>query len=369
MTLKFVLMASICSHPSLASTCDFDAVDMRFDAMLQLASLPGGAVLIGTDRGMLHESYFGEFDASTVVPIASATKLLSALRIAQLAERGVLDVDARVDATLPNFTGLKGSMTLRQMFSHTAGYGDDEGHPVLTPAIASLENAVDFIACCVPFPQTWTPGNQFAYGGISMQVAGRVAEVATATDWELGWQQSIGAPLGISTIDWQGLGPTQNYRIGGGARSDLRDYGRVLQMLAADGVGNGRRILGPEAIELLFTDYVGGLPIAYAPANAPSEVHYGLGNWFEPSSAGAPSPTVSSLGAFGFFPWLDLHRSLFGVFMIRGGSGINALARPQYEQMMLDTQAIVDQAILGADGCDPIEPVTRVFVDSFEVAD
>lgn len=366
LTLTLALITAIGSPSALASTCDFTAVDARFDTLLQEGSLSGGAILIGTDRGLLHERYVGDYDADTVVPIASATKLLSALRIGQLVERGVLDIDAPVHATLPNFTGLKGEMTLRQMFSHTAGYGNDEGHPVLSPAVASLENAVNFIACCVPFPKTWTPGGQFAYGGISMHVAGRVAEVATATDWQSGWQQGIGAPLGISTIDWQGLGPTQNYRIGGGARSNLRDYGRVMQMLAADGVGNGRRVLGPEALAVLFADHVDGLPIAYAPPNAPSTIGYGLGNWIEPSSMDAPSPTVSSLGAFGFFPWLDLHRSLFGVFMIRGDGGINALARPAHERMMLDTQAIVDQAIADGDDCDVIEPVLRLFVDAFE---
>lgn len=138
-----------------AGACDFSAVDSGMQALLQQSGLDGGAVLLGRADGVLHERYFGSYSADTVVAIASATKWLSAIRIVQLAERGVLDLDAPVSGLLPQFTGTKATMTLRQMFSHSAGYGDDEDSPILRTSQPSLAHAVDQIACCIPFPQNW----------------------------------------------------------------------------------------------------------------------------------------------------------------------------------------------------------------------
>ena len=65
-----------------AQTCSFVAAQDRFADWLATEALPGGAVLIGHRQGILYEHYFGTYTANTVVPIASASKLLSALRIA-----------------------------------------------------------------------------------------------------------------------------------------------------------------------------------------------------------------------------------------------------------------------------------------------
>lgn len=326
---------------SSASACDFSAVDSGMQSLLQQSGLDGGAVLLGRADGVLHERYFGSYGENTVVAIASATKWLSAIRIVQLAERGVLDLDAPVSGLLPQFTGAKATMTLRQMFSHSAGYGDDEDSPILRSSQPSLAYAVDQIACCIAFPQNWSPGAQFAYGGISMHVGGRLAEVATNSDWQQSWIAAIGQPLDIGSIDWQGLGATANYRISGSARSNLRDYGRVLAMLAGGGVGNGRRVLGSAALQALYADQSANLPVAYAPPSAPDTVHYALGNWINPAP-GAALPLHHSLGAFGFFPWLDRQRGLYGVFLLRGGGGINGLAYPAYLQMVDAARQVVD---------------------------
>ena len=357
--LALPLFATAASRAS----CDLAALDAPMQSLLQQAGLSGGAVLVGRRDGVLYERYYGNYTAATVVPIASATKLLSAARIAQLAARGTLSLDATVSTVLPQFTGIKGQMTLRQMFSHTAGYGDDEDSPVLRTNQPSLAAAVDTVACCVPMPNGWTPGAQFAYGGISMHVGGRMAEVATGQDWQQGWMDAIAQPLGITTIDWQGLGTTTNYRISGGARANLRDYGRFLEMLANDGVGNGRRVLPAPALPSLFTDGVGSLPIAYAPPSAPppGQLRYALGNWLETVPDANGFATHSSLGAFGFFPWLDRTRGVYGVFMIRGGANVNATARPIYLQMLDTVRTLVDGG-----GCDTIEISDAILRDGFD---
>ncbi|MEO8672186.1 MAG: serine hydrolase domain-containing protein [Tahibacter sp.] len=342
-----------------AQSCSFAAVETRFAQLLTDANLGGGAVLVADRHGVLEQHFFGSYSATTVVPIASASKMLSGIRLLQLKDRGLLNLDAPLSGYLPQFTGLKGSMTLRQMFSHTSGYGGDSGDPILFNHAITLAQSVDTIAADYPLLNGWVPGGQFAYGGVAMQVGGRVSEVLGNGDWQTQWKSDIGTPLGITTIDWQGLGATTNYGIAGSAQSNLRDYGRVLEMLANRGVGNGHRILSEARIDEMMVDNVANLPIASAPPGATDPVRYGFGGWLELPGNG-DAPLMHSLGAFGYYPWVDFQRNVFGMFMLRGAAGINATTIPAFSDMLATIRAAIDGG-----GCQPTEVFDRVFLDGF----
>ena len=345
--------------PAGASQCSFDQAIAQFEGLLQSQALPGGGILIADRGGTYLERYFGSYQASTVVSIASATKLLSATRMLQLQSRRIMDLDAPVSTVLPQFTGEKGTMTVRQMFSHTAGYGDDSGIPILFNSNITLAQAVDQIACCRPLNAGYTVGGQFSYGGVSMHIAGRVAEVLDGSDWQLGWQRDLSVPLGITTIDWQ-TSSTQNYGIAGGARSSMPDYGRLLRMLAKGGQVDGKRIIGRTSIDQLKVNQVGSLPIASAPPNVMKPVRYGLGSWHDGMSPAGQAPLIHSLGAFGFFPWLDTGSARYGVFMIRGGANINAAAVPVYFSMLTSIKNVLDS------GCEPVQLDDDLLGEGFE---
>lgn len=355
-TLALGMGCVMAVRPIAADTCAFQPATSAFESLLAGQQLPGGALLVGDRQGIHLERYFGSYEAGTVVAIASASKLLSAVRMVQLAEQGLLDLAAPVSTYLPQFSGDKGTMTVAQMFSHTAGYGEDSGVPVIASPLLTLAQAVDQIACCRPLNAGYTVGGQFSYGGVSMHIAGRVAEVRTGLDWPVLWQQQLGAPLGITTIDWEASSGS-NWGIAGGARSNLRDYGRVLHMLANHGRGNGRQLLSRASVAQLVTDRAGELPIAYAPPNVPKPVRYGLGQWL----TGTQAEFSHSLGAFGFFPWLNRTRESWGVFMVRGGAGFNTAAVPVYEQMLADIDAD-----LASGSCDWVERFDEVLVGGFE---
>jgi len=359
---RIALLAALAfSQIGWAQVCNFESARAELAALVQQQSLPGAALLIGSREGILHESYLGSYTRSTIVPIASASKLLAGVRMLQLAERGALNLDSPVSSYLPQFTGLKGTMTVRQMFSHTAGFGDDSGSAVLFNNSITLAQAVDQIACCRPLNTGYSVGGQFSYGGVSMHVAGRVAEVVGGGDWQARWIAEIGAPLSITSIDWQGLGTTQNYGVAGSARSNLRDYGQVLHMLTNAGRSNNSRILRASSVAVLEQDQVGALPIAYAPINAGTGIKYGVGSWFFPNRPAAQAPLIHSLGAFGFFPWVDFERGLFGIFMLRGGVSINNAAFPRYTQMLSDIASEADSR-----NCGLVEVFDEIFNAGFE---
>ncbi|HWS25484.1 MAG TPA: serine hydrolase domain-containing protein [Xanthomonadales bacterium] len=358
LAVALTLVVPLSAH---SAPCAFDSAGAAYQAFITRESLPGGAILIGTRQGLLHERYFGSYDAQTVVAIASASKLASAIRIAQLIDRGRIDPEAPVSAYLPAFSGAKGTMTMRQLFSHTSGFGNDSAAPVLLDDSLTLAQAVDQIACCQDFPAGYTVGGQFAYGGISMHIGGRVAEVVSLQDWEVGWQAGLGAPLGIQSIDWQGLGPTRNYMIAGSARSNLRDYGRLLHLLLNEGWANGRRLLSRDAVYRFWQDNVGSLPVIDPPPTATSPVLYGMGSWLDNTRPLTERPLIHSLGAFGYFPWVDFREGLYGIFMIRGQPGINVRGFDVYLDML---QAIRDD--VSSTQCELVETVDDIFTEGME---
>ena len=195
------------------SSCDFSVLDAPMQSLMQQAGLTGAAVLVGRRDGVLYERYYGGYSATTVVPIASATKLLSAARITQLAARGSLSLDAPVSTVLPQFNGLKGQMTLRQMFSHTAGYGDDEDSPVLRTNQPSLAAAVD-APCRLPW-------RRWSIWMTSLRACGLASGVAASAG-------TANAPsAAASTVAVTRAAGARRRQAGGGWKLGIEDLGIV----------------------------------------------------------------------------------------------------------------------------------------------
>ena len=361
---KTILAATFAAITTTAyGACDFSAVGARTQQLMQTVNVTDGGVILGTPHGVLYKQYFGNYDDSTVIALASASKMLSGVRVMQLVDRGAFDLDTQVSTYLPEFTGVKGTMTMREMFSHTAGYGDDDDSPVLAEK-TTLADAVAQIACCVDqkYPP---PGTYFAYGGISMQVGGEVAASQGAEDWQAGWIAHVGVPLGITTIDWQGFGTTQNYRIAGGAEASLPDYARVLAMLAGGGVGNGQRILSTNALATMNHVQTAGTILGYSPPGADGSTAYGIGAWIETTLFTDPdTPVISSIGKFGFTPWVDFGYGYFGILMIEQRTDRLPTVGDSAHDALIDVSGIV-RAQLAAT-CPLLETYDEIFRDSFD---
>ncbi|MEP7042912.1 MAG: serine hydrolase [Dokdonella sp.] len=363
------------SMSSAHAGCDFSAADTAMQNLLALDGISDGGLIVGSTRGIWHKQYFGVYDDSTGLPLASASKLLSGVRVMQLVDRQVLDLDAPVSGYLSGplypWSATAAPITLRQMFSHTAGYGDDEDDPVLSDHTITLARSVQEIASNYDglSPQNFLPvGSWFAYGGVSMQIGGGVAQAQSGVDWQAGWKHDIGAPMCISTIDWQGLGPTVNYRIAGSARASLDDYARVLAMLANDGIGNGTRILSPAAIATLNHSQTGDAAPGYTPPAADGLTQYGVGAWIEPSptSASTDAPVIDSIGAFGYAPWVDFSNGTFGILMIAdnaAGQNPGIESRAVLQQIV---QLVRDQLAANGGSCTASATYDAIFTDGFE---
>ncbi len=315
-----------------ASDChDVAAFDLRLQTMVGTVARNGASLLLVHENAEVARLHRGSYNASTVIPIASATKWLSGAVIMKLVEQGTLSLDDPIRKFRSDFTGAAADITIRQLFSHTSGMADND--PVINDLSVTLEQAVAHIA---KLPLNNPPGTAFAYGNLSMHVGGRIAEQVTGTGFEQLFRNLIGNPLGMTSTDYQGFGTTTNYMIAGGARSSLEDFGRFLEMIANDGVFRGRRILSKAAVDVMLADQTRGAQIVRT--FQPDGRRYGIGVWRDRVAQNGEALEVSSPGGFGTWPFVDRERNSYGVLLIQSFLGIS---RAQTDALMDEVRSQV----------------------------
>ena len=322
---------------SFKLTMNFDAVDAFVESLLREVPLAGAALVVSRGERVVHARSYGALTLEARLPVASASKWVSAAIIATLIDDGTLHLDERASDYIGSFGDDKATITLRQLLAHTSGLPKGEA-PCVSDAASTLEACADAIA---HLPMSAMPGVQFAYGENSYQVAGRMAEVATGTAWHDLFIERIAAPLGMTATDYamrsvdDGIVPIANPRISSGLRSTARDLSYYTRMMASGGAG----VLRPETIALMFEDQTFGAPVTFSPNLFPGQ-GYGLGVWRERVNEWGRAIQVSSPGAFGTTPWVDVELGLGGVFICRNAYG--RMAAPVREVQRLVGEVLID---------------------------
>jgi CubicO group peptidase (beta-lactamase class C family) len=274
-------------------------------------------LLIQGDQ-VVYRKAFGTFTPEKVVPIASASKWLSGAVIMTLVDEGKISLDDRASKFLPEFTGKKGQITIRQMFSHTHGFAVPDA-PQRDLDITKTE-AISRIAAA---PLACDPGTVLLYSGAGMEMAARICEIVSGKPWKELFRKKLGEPLHMAHTHYEAFGPTENPNVAGGAASCIDDYGHFLRMLLGGGVFEGRRVLSAAAVETMFSNQTGTVPIRFsACANYVdfdagfAGARYGIGCWIErinPKDGAAQE--ASSVGALGCVPFIDRKRGIGGVYL------------------------------------------------------
>lgn len=321
--LVLLLLSLLLPSGKLLATpeVDFTAVDQAMTQLVSDANLQGASLVVMRDGATAFAGDYGSYGPGTRQPIASASKLVSALVIARLVDRGVMSWDTTIGDLLPTAPADKRPITLRQLFSHTSGLrAFDAG--CLGSQDFTLAECTDQI---LALPLSRTPGTCFAYGGNSMHVAGRLAEIATARSWDDLFIAEVVTPLGLTATDYAfnstapGYVRVPNPRIAGGVRSTARDLGRIVSLVARRGVHEGAVLLSAATVDQLLADQTFGVPYGTSPD--PSSYGYGIGLWRNRLGAAGGIQEASSPGAFGTWPWVDMKAGIGGVFFTRNALG------------------------------------------------
>jgi CubicO group peptidase (beta-lactamase class C family) len=247
--------------------------------------LHAGAQLYASRAGEpLVDLAFGEARAG--VPMASdsptlwmsSCKPITAIAIAQLWERGEIDLDAAVASYIPEFAqGGKESVRVRHVLTHTAGLRATPfqyPHDDWEQSIAKL--------CALPLEPGWVPGERAGYhvhsacvilGELVERISGmrlrqylraRVLEPSGMRDSWLGMPREryveraerLSIMLDTSVhppkpLEWHTEAWVTGDRPSGNAYGPARELGAFYEMLLRGGAGaDGARVLEPETVEL-----------------------------------------------------------------------------------------------------------------------
>ncbi|MCX6236393.1 MAG: serine hydrolase [Bacteroidia bacterium] len=298
---------------------DFSEVDKKVQDWVDAGFYSGAGLIVVKNNEIVFEKIFGNYTQDTVVYIASAGKWLAAATIAAVVDEGKLSWDDPVNKWLPEFTDVKGKATLRQLLSHISGYPDYQPKEAHRDDYQTLKESVAHI---VRLPADTIPGAVFHYGGLAMQVAGRITELATDKDWETLFQEKIAQPLGMKNTHFTPVhqGGGHSPMLGGGARTVLHDYAAFLNMISNNGLFKGKQILSEKAIIEMQTDQVGIAKVAkneFVEHARAAKHHgiYGLGEWREELDSAGKAVLISSPGWAGAYPWIDNTTNTYGFFI------------------------------------------------------
>jgi CubicO group peptidase (beta-lactamase class C family) len=222
----------------------------------------------------------------------SSTKPVPAVAIAQLWERGLLELDDPVSLHVPEFAANgKEGITLRHLLTHTGGIRMlDTGWPH-----RPWEEIIARICAMKPEPR-WVPGQKAGYHqASSWLILGEVIRRVGGLPFSTYVRREIFEPLGMSD-SWIGM-PTERYleywdagRIGamwvtednregeeikdhgwdsaervtrpspgGNGYGPVRELGRFYEMLLGRGSWRAQRILLPQTVEAFTTPHRVGM--------------------------------------------------------------------------------------------------------------
>jgi CubicO group peptidase (beta-lactamase class C family) len=252
---------------------------------LERSDIAGASVLVMQDNKVLLEKGYGYADVkakkpvdpnTTIFRLASISKLFTWVSVMQLEEQGKLNLDTDVNRYLdfqirPAFNK---PITLRNLMTHTGGFEEVLSDIILTDPKKAISLRDDLIQNQPR--RLFPPGEVPAYSNYGVGLASYIVQRASGEPFEQYVQDHIFTPLGMThssfhqplekalvNLPSEGyhsstLKPAVGFEIfnpvgAGGISSSASDMGRFGQALLNGGELDGKRILKPETLALMWT--------------------------------------------------------------------------------------------------------------------
>ncbi len=329
-----LLAASGCTQtpaPSRGEVAEPTALSMpltekAFDDLVRDANLAGAYVVIRKGDETLFERAAGNVTAETVMPIASASKWIGGTIVMSEVEKGVVALDTTAGQYFPGLAEDKASMTLAQMFSHTAGMiAIDKPVDLGVNPYKDLQTEAEKVLG--EHALVRKPGTAFGYGGASMMAAGAMLEKATGKAWTELSASDVTGPLDMTETFWFSPMPQMKLEVGkpvtapniqAGVHTSAKDYMKFLTAIAYRGQApGGPRILREDSVAQMERARTIGAEVFLMPPGVAQGWTYAIGFWCEKAAQDGACTVMSSPGAFGFYPWVNRENGTYGVFAVK----------------------------------------------------
>ena len=319
--ISICFIAGSCNVSSVqGSRYNFSSLDSVIQGWVSKEYYPGASICVVKNDSVIFQKNYGGYTPDTKVYVASAGKWVAAAVIGAVVDSTSLDWDDPVEKWLPEFKGeAKGKILLRQLLSHTSGV-----RPYLPePRVDNYNHLDSAIIEILPLDTVFTPGSRFQYGGLAMQIAGRMAEVAMGKEFETLFQELLAQPLEMKNSHFTPINTDGGHApmLGGGLCTTLNDYIHFLSMIYHEGIYHDKRILTTETVKEMQADQVKNAVVSPGEytERALGQSHngiYGLGEWRElVDKKTGEAYQISSPGWAGAYPWINKRENVYGFFI------------------------------------------------------
>lgn len=172
----------------------------RLEEILQRSAMPGAVLAVARDGRPIDYLALGtdarghDLAPDSLFPVASITKLATALSVLRLGDEGALHYEDRLDGYLPEADAARAGATLRMLFTHTAGLQGMEGYDESLPPGAAWE-ALKAEALRTA-PQV-APGTRVLYTDVDYDLLAMVVERVTGEAFAAAGRRLVLEPLGV----------------------------------------------------------------------------------------------------------------------------------------------------------------------------
>lgn len=186
--------------------------------------------------------------------LGSCTKAMTAVMAAIAVERGLLRWGSTLAELFPEhraaMSEAMGSVTVRQLLSHSSGINDASLIAALSRQAAELSDdnldgqRAKLAALFLRQPLSSPPGSRFEYSNINYILVGTILERLQKRSWEELIQEQLFAPLALTGA---GLGPQSSLGLTDAPLGHQREGGKLRPMLAGPNADNPL-VIGPAGV-------------------------------------------------------------------------------------------------------------------------
>jgi CubicO group peptidase (beta-lactamase class C family) len=365
----------------------FEALREALASNLDSGEELGASIVVDIDGDVVVDMWGGFRDQARTLPwtedtitnVWSSTKTITSLAALMLVDRGELDVDAPVASYWPQFAAAgKQDVLVRQVMSHSSGVsGLDQ--PAAAEDLYDWETATSRYAAQAPW---WPPGTASGYHALNYgHLVGELVRRISGKPLKQFVAEEIAGPLdadfqiGAAESDWDRIadvvpppplpfdfaaldpaspavrtltGPLVAAEVAntpGWRRADIgaanghgnaRSVARIMSVLARGGEVDGVRLLGQDAIDVIFREQTDGIDLVLG---VPLRFGIGYGLSQRDSMPWIPDEKICFWGGWGgSVIAMDLGRRMTISYMMnKMGAGIIGSDRSaEYGQAIYD---------------------------------
>jgi CubicO group peptidase (beta-lactamase class C family) len=148
----------------------------RFSGVVLVSK--GERVVFQGAYGMAEKSFGVANRTDTKFNLGSMNKMFTSVAIAQLVEAGKLSFQDTLAKVLPDYPNrqVAEKVTVHQLLTHTAGFGDFFDHPEFRPHRERYVKPSDYFPLFAAEPLRFEPGARFGYSNAGFVVLGAIVE-------------------------------------------------------------------------------------------------------------------------------------------------------------------------------------------------